>query len=399
MVEFFKYNILIAALLLFTSDPPCKENKNEPDEVFPIYNDYKSLTEKNYGKWFGRNISITKVNQVALRNELSLEEIRNQRDTRIGIQGTEFTINGIPTFLYGISYYGGLGAPDEFIISDIADIKNYGFNWIRVWATWKVYDFDVSAVDSDGNIVEGYMDKLVFIIKECNRNGIVVDVTLSRGKDNNGIGLNSFDSHKRAVEAIVNRLKPFKNWYLDLSNEHNVKDNRFVSFEELKQLCQIARQINPELLITSSNGHDVSYEAMNEYLFNVKVDFMSPHRGRYRDIALETGKKTEEYLSWMKDLHRQVPIHYQEPFRRGYSKQWEPQSSDFVIDLSAAKNSGAAGWCFHNGSQKGNEMDIPRRSFDMRKKRLFDQLDQEEIEALKQMYQIVSGNDKVFLPD
>ena len=32
--------------------------------------------------------------------------------TVLGIADTQFTINGQPTFLLGISYYGGLGAPE-----------------------------------------------------------------------------------------------------------------------------------------------------------------------------------------------------------------------------------------------------------------------------------------------
>ena len=31
-------------------------------------------------------------------------------DTRLGINGADFTLNGQPAFLLGISYYGALGA-------------------------------------------------------------------------------------------------------------------------------------------------------------------------------------------------------------------------------------------------------------------------------------------------
>ena len=41
--------------------------------------------------------------------------------TELGINGTQFTLNGTPTFLYGISYYGALGAPEEFIRRDLDD--------------------------------------------------------------------------------------------------------------------------------------------------------------------------------------------------------------------------------------------------------------------------------------
>jgi hypothetical protein len=84
----------------------------------------------------------------------------------------------------------------------------------------------------------------------------------------------------------------------------------------------------------------------------------------------------------MKDLGRVVPVHYQEPLRRGYEK-WNPRAEDFVTDLRGAMAGGAAGWCFHNGSERGAQDAKPRRSFDLRERRLFDQLDQEERNAIE----------------
>ncbi len=81
----------------------------------------------------------------------------------------------------------------------------------------------------------------------------------------------------------------------------------------------------------------------------------------------------------MQDVGRVVPVLYQEPFRRGYT-DWEPNSDDFLTDLRGALESGAAGWCFHNGQEKAGKQ--PARSFDMRSKRLFDQLDSEEVKVV-----------------
>src|SRR4051794_26403805 len=70
-----------------------------------------------------------------------------QAVTQLGVRGTAFTLGGAPTFLLGVSYYGGLGAPDETVDRDLASIKKYRFNWVRVWATWSAFGADVSAVD------------------------------------------------------------------------------------------------------------------------------------------------------------------------------------------------------------------------------------------------------------
>src|SRR5690242_9751732 len=70
--------------------------------------------------------------------------------TRLGTDGTRFTVNGRRAFLFGVSYYGALGAPDETVRRDLAGLKKHGFNWVRVWATWAAFGDDVSAVDAEG---------------------------------------------------------------------------------------------------------------------------------------------------------------------------------------------------------------------------------------------------------
>ena len=52
--------------------------------------------------------------------------------TKLAVSGSQFTINGKETFLFGISYYAALGASRDFIRSDLDDMQNLGINWIRV---------------------------------------------------------------------------------------------------------------------------------------------------------------------------------------------------------------------------------------------------------------------------
>jgi hypothetical protein len=37
--------------------------------------------------------------------------------TRLGVRDTRFTLNGVPTFLYGLSMYGALGEPDQLLLA------------------------------------------------------------------------------------------------------------------------------------------------------------------------------------------------------------------------------------------------------------------------------------------
>lgn len=302
--------------------------------------------------------------------------------TELSIKETLFTVNGQPVFLLGISYYGALGASNEFIIRDLDQIKSSGFNWFRVWATWNGFDNDVAAVDPEGKPREPFLGKLQWLLDECNQRGIIVDVTLHRGEQ----GLKDTESLSEAVQTLLVALKPYRNWYLDLANERNIRDARYVSFDELVKARKLAEKLDPARLVTASHAGDMGEEELRRYLREVKVDFISVHRPREAQSPGETAARTREYLEWMKKLGRMVPVHYQEPFRRGYDPDhWEPKAQDFLTDLRQAKDSGSAGWCLHNGAQEDKPDGKPRRSFDMREARLFDQLDEVEKRFIRQM--------------
>ncbi|MHB8956003.1 MAG: cellulase family glycosylhydrolase [Pirellulaceae bacterium] len=305
-------------------------------------------------------------------------------DTRLGIKEAGFTLNDQPAFLLGISYYGALGAGDETIQQDLDEMQRRGFNWIRVWATWGAFDNEVSAVDAEGHAREPYLSKLQRLVAECDRRGMIVDVTLSRG---NGITgpprLQTLAAHCHAVETLAAALKPHRNWYLDLANERNLDDRVYTSFSDLRELRAAVRQLDPQRLVTASHAGDISREEVSEYVRTVEVDFLSPHRPRDAGSPRQTQAKTRELLGWMQALGRVAPVHYQEPFRRGFS-EWDPSAEDFAADLRQALAGGAAGWCLHNGDQREQPDGRPRRSFDLREARLFERLDDEERAFLDQ---------------
>lgn len=334
----------------------------------------------------------TRINQAAklIRESVLKEPLSNAPHTTVlSIIGSQFTVNGHPTFLFGASYYGGLGAPEAFARQDLDDLKKSGFNWIRVWANWGASEDNLSAFDADGKPREPFLSKLQWLVGECDRRGMLVDVTLSRG--DNGAGqpqLPGLTAHRQAVETIVSALKAHRNWYLDLSNERNIRDKRYTSMNDLKNLRELARRLDPDLLVTASHGGDIEPEELTGYLKTVGVDFITPHRPRDKRSPGQTEAATRDYLKRMRDLGRVVPVLYQEPFRRGYG-DWAPMAEDFIVDARGALAGGAAGWCFHNGSG-GPKGDDQPRSFDLRKKRLFDQLDEQEHKAIQGLQSVVT---------
>ena len=317
-------------------------------------------------------------------------------ETTLGIEGSRFTLNSRPAFLLGISYYGALGAPDEFVRQDLDDFRRDGFNWVRVWATWAGFDADVSAVNPDGSPRQPQLERLVRLVEACDERGIVVDVTLSR---QNGVTgpprLQSFEHHRRAVETLVTALRPYRNWYLDLSNERNIRDARFTPYEDLKRLRERVRELDPRRLVTASHSSDDESFAkeIEPYVKSVGVDFLAPHRPRDPGTTFQTDEATRRFIRRMEQLGRVVPVHYQEPFRRGYGR-WQPGADDYVQDLRGAMSGGAAGWCFHNGDQRDAKDGRPRRSFDLRDKRLYDQLDEVERAVVHRLSTVVQSATK-----
>jgi len=313
--------------------------------------------------------------------------------TVLGIKGSHFTGDGKPTFLLGISYYAALGAPEEFIRKDLDDIQRYGFNWLRVWLTWGAFGNNISAFDSKGQPKEPSWSKLKWLAAECDRRGLVLDLTFSRRNSADSEGqLPDFAAHRRAVESLVTTLKMHRNWYLDLANEHDVRDARYVPDNELKTLRELVRDLDFQRLVTASfGGHDLTQDELQQAVLTLGFDFICPHRPRHAGSPGETERMTRSSLETMSKAGRVVPIHYQEPFRRGYSA-WEPTAADFLEDLRGAVAGGAAGWCFHNGSQQKAPEDQPRRSFDLHSRRLFEQLDAEEQKVVKAVAAVASGN-------
>ncbi|MBI5094574.1 MAG: cellulase family glycosylhydrolase [Candidatus Hydrogenedentes bacterium] len=296
----------------------------------------------------------------------------------LGIDGTDFTLDGKPTFLLGASYYGALGIEDTRNVKlDLDDLGHCGFNWIRVWATWKYDDDNMSAVAADGAVRQPYMDRLERVCELAGQRGFVVDVTVTRGKAPHFPSTQQ--QHLNVITTLSQKLQRFRNVYFDVANERNIGDDRYVSMTEVGELIAAVKKSDPNRLCTASQGGDIASDEVTEYITVGKVDFLCPHRARGQHSPIETEAKTRAYLTFIKAAPRSVPVHYQEPFRRGYN-DWNPVENDFTTDLRGARVGGAAGWCFHNGASRETKNGRPRRSFDMRpaEGRLFKQLDSEE---------------------
>ncbi len=303
--------------------------------------------------------------------------------------GRYFTLDGSPEFLLGISYYGGTSVSDPANLkADLDDISAAGFNWIRVWATWSPGE-DVSAVGAGGSVRQPFMSRLKALIRECDRRGIVVDVTMTRGK----VLMSNHTEHLACVRTLAQELKQFRNVYFDVGNERDVRDARHVPLEEVGELIAAIKQIDPDRLCTAS-GVPGSAGELAKYLQTGRCDFIAPHLGRDPDSPAQTEATVRRFIGWMKKLGKRVPVHLQEPFRRDYNK-FQPAVKDYYADAVGGKKGGAAGWCLHNGSSRFSSDGRPHRSFLMSDKegRLLKQLDQVELEVCRGITRQIGGTD------
>lgn len=322
---------------------------------------------------------------IALCQIAALAQIGHTATLGISKNGSHFTVDGKPTFLLGISYYGAMTiSSPSFIKADLDDMQKDGFNWIRVWAFWDPGQMNVSVMDRDGNVREPYMSRLKSLIRECNRRKMIVDVTLSRG-DSPFPG--NQKQHLACVKTLSKELKPYRNIYFDVGNERDVRDARYVSYEEMGELISAVKSIDPRRLCTAS-GVPGSAQDMTNYLIKGHCDFIAPHLGRDKDSPKRTKSTVEQFISWMKEASlKRVPVHLQEPFRRDYGS-YQPQEDDYYIDVIGAIEGGAAGWCLHNGSSKAESGKRRFRSFRMTDNdgRLYAQLDEVELAVAHSIY-------------
>lgn len=281
--------------------------------------------------------------------------------------GRFFTLDGAATYLNGVSYYGSQSiSTPSFVTQDLDDMVAGGFNWIRVWAFWEYPDpsENVSVMTQNGVVREPYMTRLKTLIAECNSRGMVVDVSLRHDTSSTRYPSN-LSQHLACVQTLAQHLLPYRNVYIDVSNERDVRDSRYVSLSDCGQLVSAIKAIDSGRLCTAS-GVPESQSELNEYRAVAHVDFITPHLGRNADDPAQTVNRVRECVTWMGNLGFRFPIHLQEPFRRGYSTTYDPVVEDYYRDCSGGKIAEAAGWCLHNGDNKYSPPSYrPWRCFNM----------------------------------
>lgn len=302
-----------------------------------------------------------------------------QANTRLGIAGDKFTINGSPTFLLGVSYFDGRNYHE----SDLVSLRAKGFNLIRVWLDWRTDHY----FDDNGNWLSGADQDLVRLADFANASGLVVDVTIL---DNNAPFGTNESKRTRAVQNVTTLLKDRPNVFFDVANEHDHPG--FVTPIEHSigaELVSLVKQIDPDRIVTISStgchvicGTDISNIGKNnvkEEIDQVKVDVLTPHFLRSDTWADKLARRLSAVKSHLQSLNKNIPIYLQEENRR--KNNTGPSKDDFFKAVRDAVNGGAAGWIFHTAA-----------GFTLQSNTFFDNLDPTEREVVDELGNRLPGS-------
>ena len=283
--------------------------------------------------------------------------------TDLNIKGSQFLINNKPTFLFQLNYYSALEASRYSIEQDLDDMQRLGINSIRIGIKCNTSGEDISVTDTMGNPIPQKMNKLRWILAECDRRGVIVGLAFPNTEN--------FKVQQKAVSAVASELKVLQNWYVDFSMEPD-NHGEVIPINQLQELRDIVKQKAPGLPFALSIDDGLSENEMRSLLLNVNIDFINLP-GKFAEPSNST-KIIRQCMLWMKKFGREVPVNCQVSINHDLQKEFYPLASNMIIGLHESIKHGTAGWCVCLRGN-GNELDGQSCAYSLAGQRLFDQLD------------------------
>ncbi|MDD4109463.1 MAG: cellulase family glycosylhydrolase [Prolixibacteraceae bacterium] len=195
-----------------------------------------------------------------------------------------------------------------------------------------------TAFNSDGSLREVYLQRVERVIRACDTNGAVVILScFYQRQHSHESALGGRESIFKATENVVRWIseKEFKNVVLEISNEYrhggyrNWPDGKWLLSEEGQvELIRFAKQINPELLVsTSAMGNGIFHDTLAK-----EADFLLIH---FNNTSLE------DYNEKINDLKK-----YNKPI---VCNEDDKTGREGAIGLAYAVMSGS-GWGYMNSA-------------------------------------------------
>ncbi len=291
--------------------------------------------------------------------------------TTLGISAARLTVNGVPVFPLGLTYFDALHCRE----SDLVEFQARGFTLVRCFLDW--VDFDgtesgsrngvFSYFNSDGTLKSDKSTLLSFIRAAADL-GMLIDLTLLHASTSGWLTTGA--ARTAAVENCVSYFGNEPNVLFDLVNE--AEECSFVTaFADITAFVNSARGVNPNVILTCSlapntlggdgplldNTTDAvdtsataSYMAtgINLYCYHMKGNAQWWYRKFARVANVRTWLDGNGYSA--------VPIYFNEDNRWG-TGYGDAGAGDIAADsylstMLDAKRAGAANYLYHSSASE-----------------------------------------------
>jgi len=269
----------------------------------------------------------------------------------LAVQGDHFTVNGQPRFLAFISYFDALDATDN--VSDFQYLRSQGIDGVRVFPNWWTVAGQSFAGDtlirSDGSLDPDTVQRFHWFLSSAQQQGVVVDLSFSvESVSTSASGPPSLgmDALVRGLRDAAAQFAQYRGVLFDLQNESDINrplqnpsvpNRQGFSEDELRQLVQAVKSVDPGRIVTASVGGDPGSAIGRGQ--RTGQDVVAWHDPRVASFAQDTFP----YVQTLRGFGG--PIYFQEP----------PKPSDvgqgadaFRVAIDNAKRAGAAAYCYHH---------------------------------------------------
>ena len=265
---------------------------------------------------------------------------------------------------------------------DLDALAGWGVNTIRVWAHWHT-----AIYQPDGNLSADGRARLLALAQRLQGRGLILELVVLRPGQLPGQPFAVFASEAartKAVEAVTDALRPFRNVLFDLCNEHDHPDGP-ISHAAARVLRDRVKALDPQRIVTisSTEYHLVSAEGTlgdagarnlaeeaGAGPGSVRVDIVAPHLPRTDAWSTATADRVRAIRAALDRIGAHLPIYLNEERRANESSRLAPEA--YAGARTGAVAAGAAGWLFHTAA-----------GFELAKKPFLDALTAEERAGLQ----------------
>src|SRR5262245_32683408 len=195
---------------------------------------------------------------------------------RLGVDGQRFTVDGQPKFLTFVTYFGGMGAPN--VIADLRLMKSLGFDGFRIWPN---LDTGPQIMNGDGSLRSAEFGHFLDILNQAKQERLIVDVTFTYEHIS---GMNP-GTARVGISNVVSAIRSYENVLIDIQNERNVPDRRFMSEPDIRSIYLAIKAIDPNRVVgcSEARGDDAGPPLNVGFMNRVGLDVDLFHETRQSD--------------------------------------------------------------------------------------------------------------------